>query len=261
MEIIAPTQVSVTGRLIETGGSYVNAGGNSDGSTYIQDGGSILVQGGRFGSGSLTVAAEGTGTFTQTGGSVNMGDTVPYSSNGNITIKTGGVYHMSGGTLEGVAVPEVGQLSLDGGSFIYDGGTASIQTITNDGELSLNAKAAPGQFVVSNFSTTGTLNINDLSPLVSPLLSPTSATLGETLSIELDPSYMPQMGDTFLLIQATKLTGTFSDYDFPDLPGNLYFQPDYTATSFSLQIVPEPSAVGIAISAIWYSGLLKRRKR
>jgi hypothetical protein len=63
------------------------------------------------------------------------------------------------------------------------------------------------------------------------------ATLGGTLAVALVNGYTPVAGESFLLIDAPTIVGSFSSVTLPDLPGALAWEIDASATSYRLNVV------------------------
>lgn len=149
-----------------------------------------------------------------------------------------------------------------GASYVLTSGTLMTMQMSNAGDFSIDTDpgSAPNPSVsIASFnqSSRGELSLFDLTPTSAPILNfSDSATVGGTLQVEFDPSYLPRVGDDFILIQSPTLTGTFATYELPELSEGFYFQPEYTPTGFSLVVLPEP-----AVAVICGSMLLFRMKR
>ncbi|MFH1746165.1 MAG: PEP-CTERM sorting domain-containing protein [Planctomycetota bacterium] len=70
-----------------------------------------------------------------------------------------------------------------------------------------------------------------------------AAALAGTLAISLEGGFIPPIGSEFEFLTASSLTGTFDSYNFPDLPGDRYFEIDYTTTAVTLSVIPEPASL------------------
>jgi hypothetical protein len=115
-------------------------------------------------------------------------------------------------------------------------------TVESNGEIIFDRDAESGAAI-------GTLAVADGGELAmlnvglgeEPLVFSGSADLGGELSVTLEAGYLPAMGDSLVLIQSPNLSGTFAAYDLPALGNGLSFEAVYTQSSFSLQVIPEPT--------------------
>jgi hypothetical protein len=200
----------------------------------------------------------------------NAGDEVQYTFTGGtlgdkttLFINLGAVnFTQSGGIVNPL---EYVQTAADT-TYIMESGSMHMIQLINGGKFIFDAHpaaplAAPTMSVgYFTRTSTGTLSLRDLSPESAALLSfPSSAILDGTLAVTLDSSYTPEMGDEFVLIFSESLTGTFADYNLPTLANGLYFQPIYTPTSFSLEIVPEPGTLVLGAAGLLVWGCCKRQ--
>lgn len=87
---------------------------------------------------------------------------------------------------------------------------------------------------------TGRLVMDLAGPTASDRLNVHQATLGGTLEVRLAPGYLPALGNEFVLIEASHVTGTFADAVLPGLPPGRRFEIRYDATSVRLGVVPGP---------------------
>ncbi|HEX4054266.1 MAG TPA: hypothetical protein VHX86_08375 [Tepidisphaeraceae bacterium] len=86
-----------------------------------------------------------------------------------------------------------------------------------------------------------------------------TANLGGSLGIVLPLGFDPVPGDSFTIIDAGSISGTFSNVI---MPPNMDFSVQYTPNSVILTSLPEPSSLGIACLAtigLVCGGLLRRR--
>ncbi|HEY1684032.1 MAG TPA: PEP-CTERM sorting domain-containing protein [Tepidisphaeraceae bacterium] len=264
--------------LIQTGGS---AGG---GSLSLIDGtasapANFTLSAGEFSS-LGNVAIDGISDIDQSGGTIvgesgcqigiNAGDEVQYTFAGGtlgdkttLFINLGAVsFTQSGGIVNPLEYIQTAANTI----YTMQSGSMHMIQLTNGGQFIFDAHpAAPlsaPTMSVEYFTqtSTGTLSLQGLSPESAALLSfSSSAILDGTLVITLNTSYTPEMGDDFVLISSASLTGTFADYDLPTLSNGLYFQPIYTPTNFSLEIVPEPGTLVLVAAGLLAWGCRKRQ--
>ncbi len=67
-----------------------------------------------------------------------------------------------------------------------------------------------------------------------------SATLGGTLEITLIDGFVPILGDTFVILSAGSITGTFATVTGLDINVDLLFEVSFSATSVTLTVVSTP---------------------
>lgn len=147
-----------------------------------------------------------------------------------------------------------GELALSGGRDL------TLGAITNFGALQVGAGSV--------FSVTGAFAEDAAAQLLFVLDGPTdqgvltitqNATLAGAFGVELAGGYAPQAGDSFNLVVAAGINGTFGSLALPVLPGGLAWELDYSANTVSLSVIPEPSniAVLLLVSAGW---AIRRRR-
>lgn len=83
-----------------------------------------------------------------------------------------------------------------------------------------------------------------------------AASLAGTLDISLANSFVPSYGETFEIVDAGSLTGTFSSVNDP-LNG-ITFSVAYTSSGVTLTAVPEPTSFGLL--TLFFAALLTRRR-
>ena len=78
------------------------------------------------------------------------------------------------------------------------------------------------------------------------------------LEVCLVDGFVPSPGDTFHILAATSVTGTFDQVSSPDLAPGMWWEIDYSATQVTLTAVPEPATLSLlAVGAL----LLMQRRR
>jgi hypothetical protein len=87
------------------------------------------------------------------------------------------------------------------------------------------------------------------------------ATLSGELTVNLALGFEPSLGDSFELLQASSVSGTFSSVVLPVLSTGIAWHVDYRSSSVTLLVVPEPTATGVGLLAPATAILLKRRSR
>jgi hypothetical protein len=218
---------------LETGNSntFNNSGTlqKSGGTTATTTSG-IYGSDGTFNTSGQVLAKAGTlnflGTFTQTagtttinGGSINFGS--PQMS-------------LLGGTLKGVnpATPPAisGNISNSGG-IVHPGLSPGIL-----GQAGTYTQAASGAFNVDMGGTIAGTGYSQLN-------STGAASLGGALNVTLINAFSPTLGDTFTILTAASVTGTFSSTNLPALTTGLGWKVTYNPASVVLSVVTVSSPV------------------
>lgn len=231
--------------------TYKLSGGSIDSTEHLTFGiNSTVNQSGGYASGDYSVDIRG--SYLLSGGTIGSNEAETIS--GDLD-QTNGTNDADLGIPVGLSITTTGRYELAGGTLV-------TRPFSNSGIFSIDAKSMKsGQISAWTFdqTSTGTLDFTDLVPSNIAILAPTqSVALGGDLKITFDPSYVPAIGDVFVLLQSPELTGTFADYDLPSLDNGLYFQPIYTRTEMKLVIVPEPAGLRLLLAA---SLLVPRRRR
>src|SRR5262249_41209995 len=154
------------------------------------------------------------GTFTQTAGNTFL--------NGG-SIQTSTQLNIQGGTLTGSGTI-TGNVANSGGAIApgtaaATGAIALHSTYTQGANAAYNAKiggAAAGQF--DQLSANG------------------AATLNGTLNVSLLNGFSPSQGQSFVILTATSITGTFPTTNLPPLGTGLAWKVNYTATTVTLTV-------------------------
>ncbi len=170
-----------------------------------------------------TLTVGGTGhSYSQTAGTTN--------ADGILSAGTNGTVALTGGTIQGSGTVKGNTTNTSGTFSAGDAGKAGLLTITgNYTQLS-----------------SGTLNSNiggtTVSTQYSELKVSGTASLGGTLAVTLINSFTPAIGNTFTVLTATSVTGTFTNTTIAINSGE-HFVISYTSTSVVLTVVSGPASV------------------
>lgn len=182
----------------------------------------------------------------------------PLTFGPTLTIRTA----RGGGTLGagGAATINQGMLAAEtDGQFITIAGTS----FTNDGALA--SHAGSGFIVQTNFVQGGAgtstfmlggTNADDFGNITVT----GNASLNGELVVTLEEAYQPQKDDTFAILTAAALSGTYSTVTLPTLGGGLAFELEYLPTSVTLTVVPEPATAVVAAVIITCAASLRPRR-
>ncbi|AUC82359.1 T9SS type A sorting domain-containing protein [Lacinutrix sp. Bg11-31] len=253
--------------------------------TTINSGDEVIIDGYANISGTLVITNNGTitsiGTIINDYGIVNYGNlkisgliynnlgfttnygTIEISSGGNLT-NYGSVTNTSSGIIYNFGLIDH---PFSTAGIIYNFGTLSgtgvhEENFSNDGVLSpgsiLNPIGAYGvNTFISPFSTSDAYTHNSATLLIE-LESTTSydkltinsgtsgiASLSGTLTVNLLNGFTPTVGDTFTILTANTVTGTF---DTTNLPSNYIWNITYNASSVVLEVTNTLSILDVEIS-------------
>lgn len=166
------------------------------------------------------------------------------SGSGGLTLDGSGTLTLSG------ADTFTGPTVINGGTLVITGSTASATTVNPGGSLSgsgrINAAlinygtVAPGNpasvLSVGTFTQgeNGVLDIRLDHGRQSRLSVDGTATLAGTLRISPVNGFVPNLGDSFVVIEAGQRSGLFGAVDAPALPGGLFYQPLYRGDSVGI---------------------------
>ena len=230
------------GQMIDFGSNNILAGFNSNASTGVfklASAASLTTNGGSFTNlGTFTVST-GT-TFTVGGSSFNFNQNGGTAMvNGTLTSTTLGTLAVNGGTLDGT------------GTLGYNVVDASILTPGDSATVT-------GRLTVADTYTqqsTGALDIQINGAAAATkydyLKVTQGATLGGTLNIDLGSGFTPTVGETFTILTASSVTGTFATVNGIVINGSEYFKVTYNHGSVVLTVVSgTPSASSPASSAL-----------
>jgi hypothetical protein len=293
--------VNVTGGTITTGSGgimNVGAGGYTQGGsviTTVNSGGQLNVTG-AYGQGSGTTSIAGlldTLLVSFTGGTVSVGN------GGAIDVGSGGYSQgVEGGPNTATTIAHGGQISVTGGEYKQEIGTATIVdgslfaadinnsgTFSGDGTISgdyMNLGSVnPGDnglwtlTIMGDYAQTGFLDsvFDGLNPKSGDFLAVEGdATLKGTLNVTFGGGFTPQIGDIFPVMSFNSSSGTFNDVTSQNLPSGESLEALYGATGVSVTVVaaaasvPEPSSFAMAALVLisWFSvpaffGAIRRR--
>jgi hypothetical protein len=236
------------GQFLQNGGSVsmTNAAGPVLSIGYTTGGvGTYTMLGGQVlgGASQVMYVGESTaGTFNQRGGLVDIGTVTISRKTGS-----GGVYNLSGGTLKAASI---GTGSGYAPAFQFTGGALFAENVgfalTNSGGL-----LAPGYGGISDSATinghltlnAGTLQIELASLGFFDRLSVTgSATLGGALEVIPLNGFVPQDGDSWVILRAGgTVTGSFSS--IPDR-----YRVGVVGRDVLLTYLPEPSSMVLLVT-------------
>jgi uncharacterized protein YjdB len=210
-----------------------------------------------------------TGTFQKSGGTSSTTTSGVYGTDG--TFKNSGQVLAKAGTLNflGTFIQTAGTTSLAGGSIatavnplsVLGGAVIGSGTITgginNTGGMVApgtttpavtNGTIAIGTTTAGNYTqgATGAFNVKiggtGAGQFDSVTLSGT-ATLAGALNVSLINAFSPAVGNSFTILTAASVSGTFSSTNLPALPTGLGWKVTYTATTVVLSVVTVSSAV------------------
>jgi hypothetical protein len=231
--------------------AYEEIGGGGTGYFY-QSGGSnsvtnLFVGGNRssyyaLSGGYLSVAnnenIDTSGIFSQTSGT---------NSGNALVISQQGTYALAGGTLS------FGQLDVSGGSLSIANDAAGFGSILNGAKIALAGQVGTslaGDLTVTSGGYTqlseGELDIGVGGDLPNSQFGTMAvvgmAALGGTLNVSLTNDFVPSAGETFDIITAGSIDGTFSTVN---LPAGMVFSITYTPNDVVLTALPEPTSLGL----------------
>jgi hypothetical protein len=208
--------------------------------TNLASAGFTLTHGRRFATGAA---------FTNAG-QVTLDAASSFTTTGSYT-QTSGVTDLGGGVL--TASPGV---DLEGGVVT---GSGTVQgDLMNGGVVSPGGDGTNGILTVTgNYVQTaaGILNIDlggvNAGTHYDQVQIGGAATLDGTLNVALIGGYVPQVGDTFLILTFNSATSTFATVNGLDLGNGLYLEPVYGDTGLTLVTMSQPESLlpGVVLSS------------
>jgi len=195
------------------------------------------------------------GNFTVTGGQVLSDTATAFSNAGTLTVgKSSGLdltgatatYTQTAGTttVDGTLTAK-GGITLSGGSVFGNGGTL-VGNTTNKGTTTFNVgdaiKTAGTEAITGTYTqTTGALDIDiggtTVGTQLDRLTISSAASLNGTLNLDLINSFVPTVGETFDILNASKVTGTFSTVTGTAINSSEHFTVVYSPTNVTLDVV------------------------
>jgi hypothetical protein len=266
---------SGTGIFIHSSGTNTITNELSLGFSNGSNGSYTLGGSGGLSTGSEIIGIYGTGTFTQNGGT----NTVTNSLYLDYINQGSGTYNLNGGklTATNIIVNSKGQFNFNGGKLAV--GHFSGNLINNGGTLAPGN--SPGTTTITGNYTQSALGTYEVE--VGGLLAGTehdvlnisgTATLGGTLNVSLidlgSGLFTPHLGDSFDILTAETLSGSFSFLTLAALDPGLRWDIGYltdaigTTDVVRLQVaaVPIPSAVWLfGTGLLGLVGMTRRRAR
>ncbi|MBI4938620.1 MAG: PEP-CTERM sorting domain-containing protein [Nitrosomonadales bacterium] len=264
-----------------------DSGGNG---TYDLSGGSLSA---RY----EVIGSSGTGAFNQTGGTHTVTGTMTLAAISGST----GTYNLTGGALTvngGIANNAGGSFFAGAGTTTTVGGTGFVNhgllggggtiagNVTSDGAV--GPGSSPGTFSITGDYTQ--LALGSLSVEIGGMVAGSqydvlnvsgTATLDGLLNVVLfdmgSGLFAPHAGDTFDILTASIITGSFSSLSFATLSNpNLFWQidtlTDYIGTTDVVRLsigqyatppapVPEPETYAMLLAGLGLLGFVGRRRR
>lgn len=179
------TGLSGAGLLGVANGGHVQTSGSV---TFNGSGGQIVDASSLMDVGTdLVLGTSGLGTMQVDGGTLQVGGSISMGTNGGIGSMqiNDGTVQVGGGIVTGIAPLAFQTISVNGGSVTanslevntnniarFDGGSATFQTITNDGKIILDGGTLTTQSIVENAGSqfeflSGVFNLNDVNALMT----------------------------------------------------------------------------------------------
>jgi hypothetical protein len=243
--------ITLTGagaQMIDFGSNNMLAGFNNNataGVFKLAGGAALTTTGGSFTNAGLFTVSAGT-SFTVGGSSFNFTQTA-----GTTTVD---------GTL---ASSTLGTVAVNGGS-LFGGGTVN-DNVVDAGILSPgDSVAKTGQLKVADAYTqtsAGALDIAIGGTVVGTkydqLKVTQGATLGGTLNVSLANAFTPTVGQTFTIVNAASVTGTFATVNGLSINGTEHFTITYSGTNVVLKVVSGAlPASNLIVSQVVTPGIL-----
>jgi hypothetical protein len=260
---------TLTGGTYTIGGTMHLASGNGSITTNaanltltgttakILDGASNALSTFNNNTGALTLSGNATLTTATTGNFSNSG-TVTVSKGSALTVGgSGHGYNQSAGTttVDGtLAGGGTTGISVTGGT-IQGAGTLKTN-VSIGGTINIGDSGKAGLLAITGTYTqlsSGTMNVSiggtSVGTQFSQLKITGAASLGGTLTAGLVNGFTPTVGQTFTVLTASSVTGTFSNTTIA-INGSEHFSVSYTATGVVLTVASGPSKAGSTAAAV-----------
>ncbi len=231
------------GQLLANSGGMINKG------TIRSEGVNSLT----IDANALGFENRGTVDVSNAGGLRNVGDYLQTAGathvDSTLTLQSGGVANIQGGLVSGTGTI-VGDVNNTGGTV---GPGNSPGTLNIDGNY-MQAAAATLAIEIAGLFSFDLLDITG------------DATIDGTISVSLLGGYAPTIGDTFRILVANSLNGTFNTNLLPTSSGIPIFDVVYGAdfielTTVANSAVPLPAAVWFLLSGLAGLGVFSRKKK
>jgi T5SS/PEP-CTERM-associated repeat protein len=239
----ADGKVTVTGSGAVWNNSSMLDIAPGDGGTLSVANGGLVTVGTNTTAGAATLAAHGTlrvsaggtlgvlggGSFTQSGGTATIDGSfvspgTAHAGGDTILVVGAGAFNMNGGSLFGNNGSIAANVTAAGGSITPADSLEETGMLTINGDYT---QTSGGKLIINLAGKTqfDQLNVDD------------DAMLGGTLKIGLLSGFVPSIGDTFSIINAGSISGTFSKVQGMDINSSEHFTVQYNPTSVVLQVV------------------------
>ncbi|MFI5455338.1 MAG: Ig-like domain-containing protein [Isosphaerales bacterium] len=256
-------------------GSYLNLSSVSSwsgGSIQAADGAEVNLNGvPSLPAGTSVYAVPSFSDFFGPGGFVDLGSVTEVDGS-YLEAAAGGVISLNPGTVSlaystinldaDLSFPgsvAAGLLSIDSTSAIQGPGNIFYGNVVNEGQASFVDLYGGGTLSIGGDyqqTASATLTVQVGGDAVSGLffdqVSSSSAELDGTLNVglyEFNSGYIPKVGDSFTILTAGSVSGTFATINFPTLAGGLIFEATYNPTSVTLTVVQGGSALMVSAGA------------
>ena len=198
-----------TGKFAVSGGQAL-----TDSATAFSNAGSLSV-----GTGSALTLSSATATYTQTGGTTTVDGTL--TAKGGIKF-TGGSVFGNGGTLN------AGTNTVTNGAIFNIGD--KVMTAGKEGITGAYGQISTGALDVDIGGTTA-------GTLFDQLTISAAASLNGTLNLDLINSFVPKVGETFDILNASSVAGKFSTLTGTSINSSEHFTVVYNPTNVTLDVV------------------------
>ncbi|MBL7703176.1 MAG: hypothetical protein JNM14_13065 [Ferruginibacter sp.] len=165
----------------------------------------------------------------------------------------------------GATLTNNGTLNINGGGTVTTAGTyrgtgAFTGALYNNSGGTVSPGLSPGCTVFGAGYTNGTgtelIEIAGTTPCTQhdQIQVTGTATLSGTLDVQFFGGYVPTCGESYTIMTATTVTGTFATINYPALPAGMNWNIQYNATSVVLSITGTPTATATPASQTSCSG-------